>query len=168
MQRAAAWSARRPRSFGVPAAALLAHLARPAASAGEHAVEVVLLDAHRLGDLGDRDAGARAHELERLLGARAAAARAPAPAGAATRGAAARGAARARAGATARRALRLTGHALEGRLRGLQPVILVDQGLQLAQPAGDLPALLIQKVRHRPPPLGFSAPLHFALNHSTR
>ena len=51
--------------------------------AGQHAVEVVLLDAHLLGDLGDRDAGAGAHELERLLGAGAAAARAPATPGAA-------------------------------------------------------------------------------------
>ena len=45
--------------------------ARPSA-AREHAVQVVLLDPHRLGDLGDRDARARAHELERLLGAGAA------------------------------------------------------------------------------------------------
>ena len=39
--------------------------------AGEHAVEVVLLDPHGLGHLGDRDAGARADELEGLLRARA-------------------------------------------------------------------------------------------------
>ena len=50
----------------------LRHRARPSAGRAD-AVEVVLLDAHRLGDLGDGDARARAHQLERLLGARAAA-----------------------------------------------------------------------------------------------
>ena len=64
-------------SFGVPAAALLGDQA-VLGQAGQHAVEVVLLDPHRLGELGDRDPGPRAHELERLLGARAAAARAAA------------------------------------------------------------------------------------------
>src|SRR4051812_49593307 len=43
--------------------------------AGEHPIEVVLLDAHLLGDLGDRDAGVVLHQLHRLLAARARAAR---------------------------------------------------------------------------------------------
>src|SRR3954468_1833983 len=60
----------------------------------QDAVEVVLLDAHRLGHLGDRDAGALADELERLLRARAAPTRTPAPAAAAARAAAGRPAAR--------------------------------------------------------------------------
>src|SRR3954447_4632246 len=63
----------------VPAAAVLADEA-VLLQRGQDAVEVVLLDAHRLGHLGDRDAGAGPHELERLLRARPAAARAPAPA----------------------------------------------------------------------------------------
>src|SRR3954452_20327154 len=43
--------------------------------AGHDAVEVVLLDPHRLGELGDGDPGAGLDEVERLVGARAAAAR---------------------------------------------------------------------------------------------
>ena len=52
------------------------------ARVGHHAVQVVLLDPHRLGELGDGDAGTRLHQLQRLDGAGAAAARAAAPAGA--------------------------------------------------------------------------------------
>src|SRR3954469_15417310 len=84
----------------VPAAAVLADEA-VLLERRQDAVEVVLLDAHRLGHLGDRDAGACAHELERLLGARAAAARPPAPAARATAGRAPRRAAAAGAGAGA-------------------------------------------------------------------
>ena len=67
--------------LGVPAAALLGDEA-VLGEARQHAVEVVLLDLHRLGELGDGDAGLLAHERQRLLGARAGAARAPALAGA--------------------------------------------------------------------------------------
>ena len=53
----------------MPAAPLLAHLA-VALEAGEDAVQVVLLDAHALGELGDGDPRLRADELERLRRAR--------------------------------------------------------------------------------------------------
>src|SRR5690348_281839 len=65
----------------VPAAPLLADLA-VLLQAGEDAVEVVLLDAHLVGELRDGDPGVRADELERLLAARARAARAAASTGA--------------------------------------------------------------------------------------
>src|SRR4051812_18481518 len=55
--------------------------------AGHDAVEVVLLDPHRLGELGDGDPGAGLHQVERLVRARAAAARAAAAAGAGALGA---------------------------------------------------------------------------------
>src|SRR3954470_16979103 len=82
----------------VPAAAVLADEA-VLLQRGQHAVEVVLLDPHRLGHLGDRDAGARADELERLLGARAAAAGPSAPPAAGAAAAAAAPAAPGRAAA---------------------------------------------------------------------
>src|SRR3954465_15383237 len=63
----------------MPAAALLAD-PPVLLQARQDAVQVVLLDAHLLGHLGDRDAWARPDELERLLGACAAAARPAAPA----------------------------------------------------------------------------------------
>ena len=50
----------------MPAPALLADEAL-LLEAGEHAVEVVLLDAHLLGDLRDGDAGVRRDQLQRLL-----------------------------------------------------------------------------------------------------
>src|SRR5690349_13287564 len=53
---------------------------------GHHAVQIVRFDTHLFRDLGDGDTWRRAHELERLIGARAAAAAAPRPAGATTRG----------------------------------------------------------------------------------
>src|SRR5215212_3619292 len=63
----------------VPAAAALGDL--PLLGERRHdAIQVVLLDPHRVGELGDGDAGARLDQLERLHGARAAAARAAAAA----------------------------------------------------------------------------------------
>ena len=53
---------------GMPAATRLRHLAL-VRQAGHHAVQVVLLDAHRLGELRDGDAGAGLHQVERLDGA---------------------------------------------------------------------------------------------------
>src|SRR4051794_18149380 len=76
----------RLRLAGVPPTATLGDLAL-FGEGGHDAIQVVLLDPHRLGELGDRDAGARFDELQRLHGAGAAATRAAAPAGA--RGAAA-------------------------------------------------------------------------------
>src|SRR3954454_19506948 len=139
----------------MPAAALLAHEA-VLLERGQHAVQVVLLDAHRLGHLGDGDAGARPHELERLLGARAAAARPAAPAAAAR---AARGAARAggrarRAPAACRRAAaRRSGgppaaHAVERGGRRLEAVKFVNEGAKLLQACVDLTLLLFQEIGH--------------------
>src|SRR6185437_5337974 len=54
--------------------------------AGHHAVQIVGFDTHLLRDLGDGDAGRRAHELERLIGARATPAAATRPARTATGG----------------------------------------------------------------------------------
>src|SRR5919197_1111248 len=117
----------------MPAPPLLAH--EPVLlKGGQDAIEVVLLDADRLRDLGDGDAGARAHELERLLGARAAAAR-PSAAPGAGRGGAARATSATRGcggggGAAAGRG----GHAFERGRGGLEAVELVDEGAQLIQP----------------------------------
>src|SRR3954454_18516028 len=76
----------------LPAPALLADQAL-LLERREHPVEVVLLDAHLLGDLGDRDAGLGPHRVQRLLAARAGTARAPAtPVATARRSAGARAA----------------------------------------------------------------------------
>ena len=100
----------RPRSGqaaspGVPPAPGLRHLPL-LGEAGHHAIEVVLLDAHRLGELGDGDARAGLHQLERLDGAGAGALGPAAAAGAGALGApgAAARASRSAAGA-ARRAV---------------------------------------------------------------
>src|SRR5215207_7871101 len=90
-----------------------------------HAVEIVGVYPHRVGQLADRDAGASAHELERLLGARAAAARAAAAP-------AARG---------ARRAGTAVADAGQRRRRLLQAVVLVDERPKLLQPRLDLATL---------------------------
>src|SRR3954468_2733921 len=98
---------------------------------------VVGLDAHRLRELADGDAGPRADELERLVAAGAAAARAPAPAAArAARAAAPARARRARAPPRAgARAVAAPGRdARRGRAGGLEPVVLVHEGTQLLQP----------------------------------
>ena len=89
----------------VPAAPGLHHLAL-FGEVGHDPVEVVLLDAHRVGELGDGDAGARAHELEGLDRARARALGPAAAAVAAARGGASGGGAAAGAAAShsARRA----------------------------------------------------------------
>src|SRR3954454_22554436 len=98
-------SARRSRSWAsfnsrgrlrVPAPALLAD-ETVLLEAGEHPVQVVLLDPHLLRELGDGDAGLRADQVEGLVGARAGALGAPALARAAT-AALGRGAARRRGG----------------------------------------------------------------------
>src|SRR4051794_38315052 len=145
----------------MPAAPLLAH-ETVLLQRGQDAVEVVLLDAHRLGHLGNRDAGARAHELERLLRARPAAARAPAPparaaAGPAPGRAAAAGPARApgrRAAARARACACACGRpsaadAVERGSRRLQAVIFVNEGAKLLQARVDLTLLLFQEICHR-------------------
>src|SRR4051812_33840526 len=54
--------------------------------AGQHAVQVVLLDPHRLRHLGDGDARTVADQVKCLIGARPGAARPPAAAAAATGG----------------------------------------------------------------------------------
>src|SRR5688572_1069928 len=114
---------------------------------GEHAVEVVLLDAHRLGHLGDADPGAAAHELERLLGTRSRSLWTPAPAGAfrcpGLRSRTRTGRAAAPRGRGGRRS-----DARERRSRGLEPVILVDERLQLLEPLTDLPSFVIEKIGH--------------------
>src|SRR4051794_22789136 len=108
---------------------------------GQDPIQVIGLDAHRLRELADGDAGPRADELERLVAAGAAAARAPAPA--AARAARAAGAAPP-AGA---RAVAATGRdARQGRAGGLEPVVLVHEGTQLLQPRVDLLQFFIQKV----------------------
>src|SRR4029079_19517665 len=115
------------------------------------AVEVVLLDAHLLGHLGDRDAGTRADELERLLGARAAAARPPATPGAAP-GARPRSRAAPATAAAARRARRRgrVPDTVEGGRGRLEAVIFVNERPQLLQPRVDLTLLLFQEVGHVP------------------
>src|SRR3954469_12414970 len=151
----------------VPAAAVLADEA-VLLKRRQDPVEVVLLDAHRLGHLGDRDAGALAHELERLLGARAAAARPPAPAAAAARGAAGRTAARAapaacrRASATARGGGRTgtAADAVERAGRRFEAVIFVNEGPKLLQARVDLTLLLFQEIGHVP------GTVHRAINSS--
>src|SRR3954447_13982437 len=143
----------------VPAAALLADEA-VLLERGQDAVQVVLLDAHRLGHLGDGDAGARPHQLERLLGARAAAARPAAPAAAAPAAARAAGGAAGCAGPAGRApaagggaAARRTGgppaaHAVERGGRRLEAVKFVDEGAKLLQARVDLTLLLLQEIGH--------------------
>src|SRR3954453_5250860 len=132
----------------MPAAAGLGHLAL-LGEAGHDAVEVVLLDAHRLREFRDGDAGALAHEIQRLGGAGAAAlgpaatARARparASAGGPTLTTRARGGGRGRGGAV--------GNAVERLIRRLEQLVLVDVGLELVQPRLDLLALLVEKVGH--------------------
>src|SRR6476620_11775756 len=111
----------------MPAAALLAH--QPVLlQRRQHAIEVVLLNVHRLGDFRNGDAGPGAYELERLLGARAAAARAAATPGAAG-GHAVAPLARGRRGGRAAAG----GHAVEGRGGGLEAVELLDERAELLQ-----------------------------------
>src|SRR5690348_14880464 len=66
---------------GVPALALAAHLTL-GGQLRKHPVEVVGLDAHRLGDLGNGDTGLLAHQLEGLVGPGVTATAAPRPPGA--------------------------------------------------------------------------------------
>ena len=132
----------------MPAAAGLDDLAL-LGEAGHHAVEVVLLDPHRLGELGDGDARAGAHQLERLQrrGCREPLGR-PRRAGA---GAPTRSRARAARGAAARRRAAAGVPPLtpaERALGRLEPLVLLHERLELLQPRLDLLALLLEEVRH--------------------
>src|SRR5665213_4555633 len=158
--------------LGVPAAAFLLYLCFLLES-GQHAVEVVLLDAHLGGKLGDADAGLALHERQRLGGACAGAF--------ATSGATACGASCfaccfggsgfCRCGAVGR-AARTSGstaaggvcrgcgdgraaggrsgcaYTCERRGCGLEAAVLVHERLQLFQASRDLLALLVKKVGH--------------------
>src|SRR4051812_48833080 len=115
--------------------------------AGHDPVEVVLLDPHRLGELGDGDPGAGLDELERLVGAGAAAARAPAAAGARALGAARARAARCRGGCRAA-TVAVAADAGQRLFRRLQAVELVHEWAQLFETLRDLLALFLKEVRH--------------------
>jgi len=148
----------------VPAAPLLGHLVF-LLQAREHAVEVVLLDAHLRGQLGNRDTRLTLHEGERLGRARAAAF---APARASTTGGTAGFARRFRRGSGCRRCFRAADraprtprsatpgsrgggralHAVERGGRCLQATVLVYERLQLFEPVCDLSALLVKEVGH--------------------
>src|SRR6185312_10294033 len=107
------------RSGGVPALAVAANLAL-VGELRQHAVEVVGLDPHVARELGDRDAGLRAHEFDGLRRARvltAAAAWTPASRAAAVHR---------RGRLAARRADIRPGDAVERGRRGLESVELVD------------------------------------------
>src|SRR4051812_2869245 len=132
----------------MPAAAFL--LDEPVlGQAGKDAVQVVLLDAHLLGDLGNRDPGVALDQRERLGAPRAAALRAPAAAGAGAGAAFAPGRAHARgapAGAAGAAAVRAAGvYAVERGGGGLEPLVLVDERPQLLQPRVDLISFLIKE-----------------------
>lgn len=136
---------------GVPAPPLLAHLAL-ALKPGQHAVEVVLLDPHLLGDLGDGDAGSALHELERLVSTGARATRPAAPATGRTRGVTGRPRLRRVRVVlpSARRTLRLDvapAVALQDLVGLLELVVLLDERLELLEPLGDLSLRLLQEVR---------------------
>src|SRR5688500_6488018 len=103
----------------------------------DDAVEVVLLDAHLLGHLGDGDAGPRLAQPERLLGTVARALGPAATPGAARGLAGRRGALAARGGAVA-----VGLHAGQCARGGLQAVELVDGRPELLQAGVDLCALL--------------------------
>src|SRR5436190_1490201 len=130
------------RLLRMPAPAVLADEA-VLLEAGQHAVEVVLLDAHLLGHLGDRDPGPGTHELERLTGT------CPAPAGTAAAPGAA-GSTTCRAWARRRGAPR-RGDAVERRRRRLEPLVLLHQRLQLLEALADLALLLVEEIRHSDP-----------------
>src|SRR4051794_25864335 len=115
----------------MPASLALLHLAL-GLERGHNAIEVVGLDLHGVRQLADRDAGPGAHELERLYRACAATAwTASAPA------------ARAAPSGACASAATVAADARERRGRLLQPLELVDERAQLAQPAVDLLALLL-------------------------
>ena len=133
----------------LPAAAVLDDEAI-GGEAGQHAVQVVLLDAHLLGDLGDRDPGVGGDELERLLGARAAALRTAAALAVRSAASAWRGLGGGVGGvavsaAAGRRRAGGGGETVERRCGGFEPRVLVDQRLELLQALADLAALLIKK-----------------------
>src|SRR3954452_15568735 len=112
--------------------------------AGHDAVEVVLLDPHRLGELGDGDAGAGLHEVQRLVGAGAAAARAAAAAGARALGAAGARAPWRRGGRGGAAVASDAGERLLGRLQAL---VLLHQRAQLLETLRDLLAFFLKEVR---------------------
>src|SRR4051794_23997214 len=108
----------------VPAAALLAD--HPVLlQRRQHAVQVVLLDAHLVGQLRDRDPGRGAHDGQRLLGARAGALGPAAAAGAGGRRLAGGGGAGTAWGGGG------GAHAVERLHGGLEAVILLDERFEL-------------------------------------
>src|SRR5205807_10470813 len=139
------WCRQRPVLTGVPAAPVLADLA-VALESGEDAVQVVLLDAHLVGELGDGDPGRGLDEVERLRGARAGAPRAPAPARPGRGGGGGAPAPAARRGA--RRARRPRARSVQRAQRLLETLVLVDRGLEVLQPRCDLLLFLFQEICH--------------------
>jgi hypothetical protein len=124
-----------------PAAAALADLA-VTFQRRQHAVEVVLLDAHRRGDLTCRDAGPSLHKLERLQRACATAPRTPTTP---------RACARCRCTTTTPATscwARCARKPRKGCLRCLELTVLVNQRLELPQPCGNLLPLGVQKITH--------------------
>src|SRR4051812_37951883 len=102
--------------------------------AGHDAVEVVLLDPHRVGELGDGDPGAGLDEVERLVGAGAAAARAAAAGAArALRAAGARAPRSGRRG----RGLAVVADAGQRLLGCLQALVLLHERTQLLETLRD-------------------------------
>ena len=132
---------------GVPATPGLRHFP-VLGEAGHHAIEVVLLDAHRLGELGDGDPGAGLHQVERLDGAGAGALGPAAAAAAGALGAAGAGAPGGRGGGG--RCAPRGGGADSGQrlLGGLEAVVLVHERSQLLQALRNLLTLFLEEVRH--------------------
>src|SRR5687768_8652228 len=141
--------------LGMPAAPVL--LDEPVVGQpGEDPVEVVLLDAHLLGDLRDRDPGLGADERERLGATGARALRPPTATAAAAVALGALGRGLRTRTARGRRACAPGGSAPEGvrrdaverRRGGLETLILIDERLEFLQPRADLASLLVQEVCH--------------------
>src|SRR3954464_1880368 len=141
----------------VPTAAGLDDLAL-FGEAGQHAVQVVLLNPHGLRHLGDGDAGTVAHQVKCLVGAGSGAARTPAtPAAAtglrATGGSATRGTLRGRCrrrggGGGAGAAATAPAEARERLVGSLQLTVLIHERLELLQPRLDLLLLFVEEPSH--------------------
>src|SRR5215213_292021 len=132
------------RLAGVPATPGFRDLAL-LGEAGHDAVEVVLLDPHRVSELGNGDPGARLDEVERLVGAGAAAARAAAAT--AARALRAAGARTARSG-RGRGGVAVRADAGQSLLGCLHPVVFLDERTQLLETLRDLLALFLKEVGH--------------------
>jgi hypothetical protein len=135
--------------------------------AGQHAVEIVLLDAHPRGQLRDRDARLCGDERQGLGSAGAAALATPGMATGCGRSSSGGGGrceapcggcpTSPRPARTARptadwRSARTRGRPTDARQcrgGGLQSVVLVDEWLELDQPVVYLSALLVKKISHR-------------------